>query len=69
MWGLNTLITESEQFRLQSEAALMSCRIRTVEHRKCATGLAGAHPSDKRNFSPLRNFWPVIVRQLFCFSE
>jgi len=31
--------------QLQNEAALMSCRIRTVEHRKCAAGLAGVHPS------------------------
>ena len=30
--------------QLQNEAALMSCRIRAVEHRKCAAGLAGAHP-------------------------
>jgi len=30
--------------QLQNEAALMSCRIRAVEHRKCAAGLPGAHP-------------------------
>ena len=28
----------------QNEAALMSCRIWAVEHRKCAAGLAGAYP-------------------------
>ena len=28
----------------RNEAALMSCRIRAVEHRKCAAGLASAHP-------------------------
>jgi len=28
----------------QNEAVLMSCRIRAVEHRQCADGLAGAHP-------------------------
>ena len=44
-----TLINASEQFQLQSEAALISCRIRAVEHRKCAAGLADAHPSVKRN--------------------
>ena len=33
--------------QLQNEAALMSCRIRAVEHRKCAAGLAGAHPGLK----------------------
>jgi len=31
--------------KLQNEAALMSCRIRAVEHRKCAAGLAGVHES------------------------
>jgi len=30
--------------QLQNEAALMSCRIRAVEHRNRAAGLAGAHP-------------------------
>ena len=30
--------------QLQHEASLMSCRIRVVEHEKCAAGLAGAHP-------------------------
>ena len=30
--------------QLQNEAALMSCRIRAVEHRKCAPGLSDAHP-------------------------
>ena len=30
--------------QLQNEAALMSYRIRAVEHGKCAAGLAGAHP-------------------------
>jgi len=31
--------------QLQNEAALMSCRIRAVEHRNCAAGMAGAHPA------------------------
>jgi len=30
--------------QLQNEAALVSCRIRAVEHRKSAAGLTGAHP-------------------------
>jgi len=30
--------------QLQNQTALMSCRIRAVEHRKCAAGLANAHP-------------------------
>ena len=29
---------------MQNDAALMSCRIRAVEHRKCVAGLPGAHP-------------------------
>jgi len=33
--------------QLQNQAALMSCRIRAVEHRKCAPGLAGTHPGLK----------------------
>ena len=28
----------------QNDAALRSCRIRAVEHRKCAAGLTDAHP-------------------------
>jgi len=34
--------THSSNLQLQNEAALMSCRIRAVEHRKCAIWLAGA---------------------------
>jgi len=30
--------------QLQNEVALMSCRLRAVEPRNCAAGLAGAHP-------------------------
>jgi len=30
--------------QLQTEAALMSCRLRAVEHRKCVAGPAGAYP-------------------------
>ena len=30
--------------QLLNDATLMSCRIRAVEHRKCAAGLSGAHP-------------------------
>jgi len=36
--------------QLQIEAALVSCRIRAMEHRKCAAGLSGAHPGVKRYF-------------------
>jgi len=32
------------QNNLQLEGALMSCRMRAVEHRKSAPGLAGAYP-------------------------
>jgi len=30
--------------QLEKKAALMSCRMRAVEHRKSAAGLAGAYP-------------------------
>jgi len=33
--------------QLQNETALMSCRIRAVEHRKSAAGVADAHPGLK----------------------
>jgi len=32
------------KLQLQNEAKLASCRMRTVEHRKSAVGLARAHP-------------------------
>ena len=32
------------KLQLQNEAALMSCGIRAVEHRKCTAGPSGAHP-------------------------
>ena len=45
--------------QLQNEAALMSCRIRAVEHRKCAAGHAGAHPGLQcrilRNYTRIEN--------------
>jgi len=39
----HSLLRESNS-QLQNEAALMSYRIRAVEHRKCAAGHAGAQP-------------------------
>ena len=36
-------LLRQSNLQLQNEAALMSCRIRAVEHR-CAAGLADAHP-------------------------
>jgi len=36
------LSLRQSNFQLQNETVLMSCRIRAVEHRKCAAGLAGA---------------------------
>jgi len=66
----------------QNEAALMSCRIRAVEHRKCAAGLAGAHPDLQDrillNYTRIKNarkvrkktfnFWLCIeVQQSFSF--
>jgi len=40
---------------------------RNVHHRN---GIAEwSHSVVKRNFWPLRNSWPIIVCQLFCFSD
>ena len=43
----------------KNEAAVMSCRIRAVEHRVSGDGLAGAHPSLKNrillNFTKIEN--------------
>ena len=30
--------------QLQNQAALMSCQIKALEHRKCTAGLSDAHP-------------------------
>ena len=38
--------------QLKNKAALMSHRIRAVEHRKCAAGLAGAHPVMQERSAP-----------------
>ena len=38
-------ILRQSNLQLQNKVALMSCQIQAVEHRKCAAGLAGAHPS------------------------
>ena len=36
--------SKTHNLQLQNEAALMSCRIRVVEHRKSVAGLSDAHP-------------------------
>jgi len=45
--------------QLQNEAALIFCRMRTVEHRKSAAGLASAHPGVKNrillNYTRIEN--------------
>jgi len=38
--------------QLQNEAALMSCRIQAIEHRKSTTGLAGTRPCLKNRILP-----------------
>jgi len=65
--------------QLQNDAALMSCRIRAVEHRKCAAGLAGAHPGlqDRillnytrmriKHVRKLKFFLCIGVQQTFSF--
>ena len=66
----------------KNEAALMSCRKRTVEYRKCAAGVAGAHPGLKDrillNYTRTANahkvrkktfdfLFCIEVQQIFCF--
>jgi len=60
----------------------MSCRIRAVKHRKCATGLSNAHPGLQDrillNYTRIENAHKVCkktfdfllcieVQQIFCF--
>ena len=40
-------LLSQRNLQLQTEAALIFCRIRAVEHRECAAGLAGAHPGSQ----------------------
>jgi len=60
--------------QVRNEVALMSCRIRAVEHRKCAAGLAGAHPGLQDrillNYTRIENAHKVrYARKLsiFCY--
>jgi len=69
--------------QLQNDAALMSCRIRAVEHRKSAGGLVGVHPGLKNrillNYTRIENAHEVRkkifdfllfieIQQTFSFS-
>jgi len=56
----------------QNEAAVMSCRIRAVEHRKCAAGLADAHPGVQHrtllNYAIIENAHKVHKKlSIFCY--
>jgi len=42
--GVKHSSLRQSNLQLQNQPALMSCRIRAVEHRKCAAGLPNAHP-------------------------
>jgi len=57
--------------QLQNQAALMSCRIRAVEHTKCAAGLAGAHLGEQDrtllNYTRIENAHKVR-KKTFNFS-
>ena len=62
------------QSKLQrkNEAALMSCRIRAVECRKCAAGLAGAHLGLQNrillNYTRIENAHKVCKKTFnFCY--
>ena len=62
--------------QLQNEAALASCRMRAVEHRKSAVGLAGAHPglpdwlfhAKFHKFSLFRGTWRQTFVWLFLLN-
>jgi len=45
------------------------CRVRKKNAESSRSRLLLSGSGVKRNFWPLRNFWPVIVPQLFFFSE
>jgi len=48
---------------VEERSNLMLKRLNPVKH--SSWSCSGV----KRNFWPLRNVWPVIVFQLFCFSK
>jgi len=60
--------------QLQSHAALMSCWIRAVEHRKCAAGLSNAHPGLQDrillNYTRIENTHKVRKKTFdFCYVQ
>jgi len=80
-WSKTHSSLRQSNLQWQNETAL-SRRIRAVEHRKCAAGLAGAHPGLKDrillNYTRLENarkvrkktfnfLWCIEVQQTFCF--
>jgi len=59
------------KLQLQNEDALMSCRIRAVEHRNCAAGLTGAHPGLQDrillSYTRIENAHKVRKKTIFCY--
>jgi len=58
--------------QLQNEAALMSCRIRAVEHRKSVAGLSDAHPGLQDrillNYTRIGNAHKISKKlSIFCY--
>jgi len=43
-WSETYSSLPQSNLQLQNEATLMSCQIRAVEQRKCATGMSDTHP-------------------------
>ena len=78
-WALKQGIKTHSSLRqsnlqLQNEAALMSCRIRAVEHRKCAAGLAGADPGLRdrilQNYTRIKNARKLRRKAFkFCYVQ
>jgi len=58
---------------MENQAALMSRRIRAIEHRKCAAGLAGAHRGlQDRIFLNYTGIWECAygrqeIFRFFCY--
>jgi len=65
-WSTTHSSIRQGNLQRKNEAALMSCRIRAVEHRVSACGLAGAHPGLKNriliNYAIIENAHKVCKK-------
>jgi len=63
LFGSGSDSDTSEIFRIGSDHQIL------ISAQHCTAVKCWTWSGVKRNCWPLRNFWPVIVFQLFCFSE